>query len=301
VRHYRLKLPSPILAVVLLAVAFGCGSTVDHAKPSPSTPASDARLPRPLDVLIVAPHPDDEALGCTGVMLQAIDRGQRVGIALLTNGDAFPKAAAIVSGKTVDALTPADQLKLAAHRQGQTLEAMGNIGVARADMLFLAYPDGGLQTLLASEPDALYRQALSGKEETYPARMPDYHSTRHGKPAPYTKAAIVGDLAEILRERRPTDVYITNDADQHPDHRAALDLVREAARAAGFGAALRTYVVHGKAPARPADLRVPLTPAQVQRKRVVIDLYARGLSPLHDQLAEKHAQPEEVFWLVPVE
>src|SRR5688572_25958590 len=33
-----------------------------------------------LDVLIVAPHPDDETIGCAGVTLQALARGERVGI-----------------------------------------------------------------------------------------------------------------------------------------------------------------------------------------------------------------------------
>ena len=38
-----------------------------------------------LDILVIAPHPDDEAIGCTAVMLQAIEQKQRVGVVVLVN------------------------------------------------------------------------------------------------------------------------------------------------------------------------------------------------------------------------
>ena len=38
-------------------------------------------------VLILAPHPDDEAIGCAGVIQQAVSSGAQVRIAYLTNGD----------------------------------------------------------------------------------------------------------------------------------------------------------------------------------------------------------------------
>src|SRR5690242_12652478 len=68
-------------------------------------PASKAAAP--LDVLVVAPHPDDEALGCAGVLLRALEQKQRVGVVLVTNGDGFPRAAAVVAKKSESALRPA--------------------------------------------------------------------------------------------------------------------------------------------------------------------------------------------------
>src|SRR5262245_43425532 len=62
-----------------------------------SVPA-DEKLP-PLDLLVIAPHPDDEAIGCTAVMLQALERKQRVGVVVVTNGDAFA-GVTIVAKKT---------------------------------------------------------------------------------------------------------------------------------------------------------------------------------------------------------
>ena len=38
-------------------------------------------------VLILAPHPDDEVIGCAGVIQQALKAGARVKVVYLTNGD----------------------------------------------------------------------------------------------------------------------------------------------------------------------------------------------------------------------
>ena len=44
----------------------------------------------PLDVLVVAPHPDDAELGMGGTIATLIDRGWRVGVLDLTNGEPTP-------------------------------------------------------------------------------------------------------------------------------------------------------------------------------------------------------------------
>lgn len=43
-----------------------------------------------LDVLVVAPHPDDAELGMGGAILKLLDAGKRVGILDLTNGEPTP-------------------------------------------------------------------------------------------------------------------------------------------------------------------------------------------------------------------
>lgn len=40
-----------------------------------------------LDILVLSAHPDDAELGCGGTMIQAVARGQQVGIADLTRGE----------------------------------------------------------------------------------------------------------------------------------------------------------------------------------------------------------------------
>lgn len=254
----------------------------------------------PLDVIVVAPHSDDEALGCTGVILRAIEKNRRVGIVVVTAGDGFPKAAAVVAKKEPDRLIPADFFNLASLRQRHTLQAMSQLGVRPADILFLGYPDGGMKTLYEADEQIPYRQPFTEKSETYGPAVRDYHFQVHGRPAPYVKQSVINDLAEIIRTRRPQEIYVTNEVDVHDDHRATFWLVRDAAAAAGYRGIIYTYVVHGAAPPEAPGLRLTLSETELRRKRATIEIYQAGVSPIHDHLAEKYAQPEELFWPVRV-
>jgi LmbE family N-acetylglucosaminyl deacetylase len=263
-----------------------------------AVPASQEPAPKetaPLDVLVVAPHPDDEALGCGGVILQAIAKKQRVGVVLVTNGDGFPKAAAVVAKKSEAQLEAADFLHLAGVRQQHSVGALTRLGVRRGHLMALGYPDAGLKAMYEAKTETPYRQRFTGKAETYGVVLRDYHTLAHGRPAPYLRSAVVGDLVEILRTRKPKAIYVTNEADTHPDHRATFWLVRDAAKAAGYRGTLFTFVVHGQPPPGPA-LHVALTDAQQGRKRALIEEYQAQLSPLHDDLSAKFTRAEEVFW-----
>lgn len=260
--------------------------------------SSSAWKPSVVEVLVFAPHSDDEAIGCAGVMLQAIERKQRVGVVVITAGDGFEKAAAVVAGKEMDKLVPDDFLKLAALRQRHSLRGMTRVGVPAENLMFLGYPDGGLDHIYLLEGKAPFRQRFTHRSETYGSVVRDYHSRVHDRPAPYTKAAVIADIAEIIQSCRPQEIYVTNDADSHGDHRAAGWFVRDAAQAAGYQGILFTYVVHGDPPPEPPGRRVLLSQSELATKRAVLELYQEGTSPVHDGLAATYTQPEELFWPV---
>src|SRR5262249_19983008 len=44
----------------------------------------------PLDLLVVAPHPDDAEIGAGGMLLRSISQGLRVGVVDLTSGEPTP-------------------------------------------------------------------------------------------------------------------------------------------------------------------------------------------------------------------
>jgi LmbE family N-acetylglucosaminyl deacetylase len=102
-------------------------------------PLGDADLRRLSPVLILAPHQDDETLGCGGLITRASALGLRPRIAYLTDG----------SGSHTGSPTwPA--ARLAAERRREALEALADLGVAEPDVLFLDWPDAS--PFAAGEP-----------------------------------------------------------------------------------------------------------------------------------------------------
>jgi len=256
--------------------------------------------PAPLDVLIIAPHSDDEAIGCTGVMLRAIEQKQRVGVVVVTAGDGFPKAAAALAKKEANQLAADDFLNLAALRQRHSLLAMERLGLKAEVVTFLGYPDGGLAKMYAAQDDTPYRHPLTGKSETYGPIAADYHRRVHGRPAPYVRTSLLYDLTEIIKTRQPKEIYVTGEADSHADHSATFWFARDAARAASHRGPLWTFIVHGREPSQPPDRTLTLSESELKTKRIVLEGYQTGVSPVHDQLAATYAKPEERFWAVPL-
>lgn len=264
------------------------------------TASSAAEAAPPLDVLVVAPHPDDEVIGCTGIMLQALEGKQRVAVVVITNGDGYPPLAAVVAKKDRDQLVPDDFKKAGALRQRHSLNAMARLGVPRAELLFLGYPDSGLGTIYQTGGTMPFQQMFTQQRETYGVTARDYHTLVHGRPAPYLKSSIISDLAEIIRARQPKDVFVTHESDTHDDHRTAFWLVRDALRDAKYTGRLFTYVVHGKPPAGPPNLRIKLTAAQSDIKRAALMDHQVGTSPIHDGLVVEYLGPEEHFWQIAI-
>jgi LmbE family N-acetylglucosaminyl deacetylase len=83
--------------------------------------------------LVVAPHPDDETLGCAGAIALLCARGCRVRILVVSDGaQSHPNSRKY----------PAPALR--ALRKTETLIAMKLLGVERSDITFLQIPDGAI-------------------------------------------------------------------------------------------------------------------------------------------------------------
>ncbi len=79
-----------------------------------------------LDVLVVAPHPDDAELGMAGAIMKFKDDGWRVGVLDLTNGEPTPLGTPEIRARETAAATAAHGIGLAGEpgpAQSQSLEA----------------------------------------------------------------------------------------------------------------------------------------------------------------------------------
>ncbi len=282
-------------------------------------------LTRSESIVIFAPHPDDEVIGCAGIIMQALARGARVKVVDITSGDGFDAAAAGLTHKKVDEVGPDDFFALSRLRQTQSRDALKVLGGKADDLIVLGYPDGDLGNLYDSTDEKVIRQQFTKKNETYALIQKDYHTSVHGEPVLYQRSSLLGDLVELLTTLQPTEIYVTDETDGHADHRAAFWFVRDAAQQVGYKGAFYTYLVHGLpawpfpsgvTPNRtfesrkvdgevaprglpwPPPRRVSLTPEQAQRKLKSIQAHNITVvgMPDHQKEMESFVKSEEVFW-----
>jgi LmbE family N-acetylglucosaminyl deacetylase len=86
--------------------------------------------------LVVAPHPDDETLGCGGVISLLRDSGQSVQVLVISDGTlSHPRSLKYPAAK------------LLALREAETLKALSVLGVSSTEITFLRWQDGSIPTL----------------------------------------------------------------------------------------------------------------------------------------------------------
>lgn len=103
-------------------------------------------LGSPRRLLVVAPHPDDEAIGAYTLMHRLRRRGVSVRVVVVTDGAASHPA----SGRW-------PKRRLVAERQRESRRVLRRIGVAAGAVTFLGLPDGNLHTRTAAARRGLAR------------------------------------------------------------------------------------------------------------------------------------------------
>lgn len=212
-------------------------SRSDIALPLYPSPRSSERL------LIFSPHPDDETLGCAGLIQQACSTGAGVRIVMLTNGDGF-RVAVERQFRQMD-LQPSDYVQFAGVRQQETFKALSRLGVKRDNVTFLGYPDRGLLSLWNQHWSADNPYVSPYTKASHSPYAATYH-----KDTIYCGQSLLDDIKSILRVEKPTDVYVTHPSDDHIDHTAASSFVALALRELalendGFASCrLHYYLIH---------------------------------------------------------
>jgi LmbE family N-acetylglucosaminyl deacetylase len=124
-------------------------------------------------VLVLAPHPDDETLGCGGAICLHRRRGEAVHVVFLTSGERYTDAVPAETNRSVR--------EAEAEEAGRVLDVQG--------LEFLRLPDLGLSEMIGRAADR---------------------------------------LRPILETRAPEVLYLPHPEESHPDHAAALPIVRAA-------------------------------------------------------------------------
>jgi len=214
-----------LLLVGLAVITAGCTHEVPAAAPNfvynPAAPTSPPERPELTlkdddRILVLAPHPDDEALATGGLVQQALAKGLPVKVVFLTNGDNNEFAFLFFSKAfTLDASSAVYAGQV---RSFEALRAGRELGLENADETFLGYPDFGTLEIWQNRwGDAEAFRSMFSEQNQVPywfARTSD---------AAYKGESILKDLGEVVANFKPTKVFVSHPADTNPDH-VAYDL-----------------------------------------------------------------------------
>jgi LmbE family N-acetylglucosaminyl deacetylase len=307
------------LAVLLWAIAAaGVAIRIQAANSlqSGGTLPATLRLPGETRLLVISPHPDDETLGCGGLIARVRGAGGQVRVVFLTNGDAFKVAAGREERKIRP--TPEDLVEFGAERQREAMLAGIRLGLRPSDLDFLGFPDRGLTRLWSGNWSEPWKSGYTGV-----SRCP--YAQAHTPGAPYTGQELLRILKEVISQWRPSLVCVTSPLDDHPDHYAAYAFTTAAlaelemeGRLKEGHPALMTYLVHrgqwpaprGPSPSRPLvppqplmsegthwEL-FPLRPHEIEAKRAAIEEY-RSQTAVMGSFLRSFVRSSELYGRVP--
>ena len=206
-------MPASAAGKLTLLIACLVGVVAGHAEPLFPPPTKGERL------VIVAPHPDDEVLGCGGLIQQAVAAGADVRVIYLTNGDHNQMAFKLYSGRIH--LGPKDYFKFGERRRTEAIAANQLLGLKAENLVFLGYPDWG-ELRIWRDYWATNKVFTSDATRTNAVPYPEEYGYRH----PYRPQSVVADFCAVLREFKPARIFVTHPSDANADHRATANFVR---------------------------------------------------------------------------
>ena len=120
------------IAAAVAAVVWGCRGERGALLSAPAPDCQNDRVVLSNEVIVIAPHPDDEVLGFAGVIPAATASGRRVHVVVTTDGQAHCSACVIWKrGRAVEegaAQCNRDELdELGRHRRTESLAGLASI------------------------------------------------------------------------------------------------------------------------------------------------------------------------------
>ncbi|MFX1250543.1 MAG: PIG-L deacetylase family protein [Promethearchaeota archaeon] len=164
-------------------------------------------------VLILAPHPDDEVLGCAGVILQAIKKGLPLKVVFFTYGDSNEWSFLRYSKRPI--ITPKQVRGMGLVRYKEALEAVKILGLSSNQLIFLGYPDFGTLNIWYLR----WRNQLPLLSTLTKVREVPYKNAFRPE-ALYKGEEILKDLKTIISDFRPTKIFLSHRNDLNTDHQA---------------------------------------------------------------------------------
>jgi len=164
-------------------------------------------------ILILAPHPDDEVIGCAGVIQKARALNLPIHIVFLTYGDNNEWSFFVYRKHPV--IVPQAVRNFGLIRHDEAIAADWALGVSPSNLTFLGYPDFETMNIWNSH----WGKSPPGKGMlNNSTKVPYKNAFRPG--APFKGEEILKDIKTILLKYKPTKIFLSHPSDHNGDHRA---------------------------------------------------------------------------------
>jgi LmbE family N-acetylglucosaminyl deacetylase len=200
-----------IIATILTTCGFARNGNDGGGSPPPSSVSSNDQILKSNDIIIFAPHPDDEVLGFGGIIYEAVQLAKTVRVVIVTSGDAYfdaayfwkngcPNNEAGYSGSNTT-LTELENFGNA--RIQESKNALALLGVPMQNIYTLGYPDGKLTEMYDSPNTVVQGNTTRTLSHT-------------GKQ--FASDNLKEDIKSILRSNPNSTIFTTHIRDHHGDH-----------------------------------------------------------------------------------
>jgi len=119
-------------------------------------------------IIVFSPHPDDETLGCGGVIAKNVKEGNRVFVVIITDG-----RYALTEARIMSFIGPLEMREI---RRAEANKALEKLGLQTKDLVFLDFKDRDLKNHKKEVYDAVKKilRDTNPNEIYYPQEM-EYH------------------------------------------------------------------------------------------------------------------------------
>lgn len=198
--------------VIIIVIAFGYWKYKQREKKAAESVvfSYDFAYPQKIlakgkKIMVLAPHNDDEALMCAGIIAHSVANGADLKVVLITNGDKKGQ-------------------KMAQVRMKETIRAMACLGLNEQHIAFLGYGDTGkesdsfLKRLYDAATDTTLVSSNVGDATYGFSETPEYHYQKHGIHGRYDRVTFRDDLKSVIKDFAPDHIFVSSLYETHPDH-----------------------------------------------------------------------------------
>jgi LmbE family N-acetylglucosaminyl deacetylase len=210
--------------------------------------------------MLIAPHPDDEALACSVILQEAVRAGAAIRVVYVTDGDNNPWPQRALERRW--RLTSSDRQRWGKLRRAEALAALLVLGIHSSNVQFLALPDQGLTALLLRDCNSALTR-----------------------------------LIQVIDDWSPTDILVPSVADIHPDHNAVAVMMRLIfADSLAPGVSQWDYLVHGRSPAFfDSAVELPSSESEIAKKCEAIRCHETQIKLSRRRFLRYAARPERLL------